>query len=48
MLPEPIKEEALHRLHRWAATAFGSLDAVSSERHSLELRVFTVPDEVAR
>ena len=42
-LPEPLKEEALHRLRRWAATAFGSLDAVFSERHSLELRRLHLP-----
>jgi hypothetical protein len=47
-LPAPIAEEALRRLSRWAAAEFGSLDAVSSERHSLELRVFTFPDEAAR
>ena len=46
VLPEPIKEEALHKLRAWAATAFGSLDAVSSERHALELRVFRFQGEV--
>jgi SAM-dependent methyltransferase len=47
-LPEPLREEALRRQRRWAATEFGSLDAVSLERHSLELQVFTFPDEEAR
>ena len=41
LLPAPIKEDALHTLRAWAATAFGSLDSVSSERHAFEVRVFT-------
>lgn len=48
VLPEPVKEAALRTLRAWAATTFGSLDAVSSERHVFELRVFTFPDEVNR
>jgi hypothetical protein len=48
VLPEPVKEEALRTLRGWAASTFGSLDAVSSERHVFELRVFTFPDEVRR
>jgi len=39
-LPEPIKEEALRRLADWAVGTFGSLDAVCSEPHAFELRVF--------
>jgi ubiquinone/menaquinone biosynthesis C-methylase UbiE len=39
-LPEPVKEEALRRLEAWAGATFGSLDAVFSERHVFELRVF--------
>lgn len=39
-LPHAIKEQALHRLGEWAATTFGSVDAVSSERQSFELRFF--------
>jgi ubiquinone/menaquinone biosynthesis C-methylase UbiE len=39
-LPGPVKDEALGRLAHWAAAHFGSLDAVSTERHAFELRVF--------
>jgi ubiquinone/menaquinone biosynthesis C-methylase UbiE len=39
-LPEPVKDEALRKLGAWAAATFGSLDAVSDERHAFELRVF--------
>jgi ubiquinone/menaquinone biosynthesis C-methylase UbiE len=39
-LPEPIKEEALGKLGAWAAATFGSVDAVFSERHQFELRIF--------
>jgi ubiquinone/menaquinone biosynthesis C-methylase UbiE len=39
-LPAPIKEEAMRRLAGWAATAFGSLDAASSEPHGFELQLF--------
>jgi SAM-dependent methyltransferase len=45
VLPEPIKDASLCTLQAWAATTFGSLDAVSSERHTFELRVFTFHDE---
>ena len=48
VLPEPVKEEALRTLRAWAVATFGSLDAVSSERHVFELRIFTFPDEVGR
>jgi ubiquinone/menaquinone biosynthesis C-methylase UbiE len=48
VLPEPVKEEALRTLRVWAVTTFGSLEAVSSERHVFELRVFTFPEEVDR
>jgi ubiquinone/menaquinone biosynthesis C-methylase UbiE len=40
MLPEPVKEEALRKLEAWAGATFGSLDAVSSERHEFELQVY--------
>jgi SAM-dependent methyltransferase len=39
-LPEPVRDEALRRLGTWAAAAFGSLDAVSDERHAFDLQVF--------
>ncbi|MHB8272566.1 class I SAM-dependent methyltransferase [Bradyrhizobium sp.] len=39
-LPAPVKEEALRRLAAWAKTAFGSLDAASSEPHEFELQLF--------
>jgi ubiquinone/menaquinone biosynthesis C-methylase UbiE len=39
-LPAPVKEEAMRRLAAWAATAFGSLDAASTEPHEFELRLF--------
>jgi ubiquinone/menaquinone biosynthesis C-methylase UbiE len=39
-LPQPIKEEVLRKLSTWATATFGSLDAVFSERHAFELRVF--------
>lgn len=48
VLPEPVKDEALRALRAWAATTFGSLDVISSERHVFELRLFTFPDEVDR
>src|SRR5207248_206442 len=40
MLPESVKEGALRKLEAWAGATFGSLDAVSSERHEFELRVY--------
>jgi SAM-dependent methyltransferase len=39
-LPEPVKEEALHKLGAWAAATFGSLDAAFCEPHAFELQVF--------
>jgi SAM-dependent methyltransferase len=39
-LPEPVKAEALAKLAAWAEAAFGSLDAVTRERHAFELRIF--------
>jgi SAM-dependent methyltransferase len=39
-LPDPVKEEALRQLRDWAVATFGSLDAVYSEPHAFELRVF--------
>jgi ubiquinone/menaquinone biosynthesis C-methylase UbiE len=39
-LPVPVKEEALRRLAAWAKTAFGSLDAASTEPHEFELQLF--------
>jgi ubiquinone/menaquinone biosynthesis C-methylase UbiE len=39
-LPEPVKEEALCALGAWAAETFGSLDAVFSEPHAFELRLY--------
>jgi SAM-dependent methyltransferase len=39
-LPAPVKEEAMRRLAVWAATAFGSLDAASTEPHEFELQLF--------
>jgi ubiquinone/menaquinone biosynthesis C-methylase UbiE len=40
VLPEPVKKEALRQLGDWAVGTFGSLDAVYSEQHAFELRVF--------
>jgi ubiquinone/menaquinone biosynthesis C-methylase UbiE len=39
-LPAPVKDEAMRRLAGWAATAFGSLDAASTEAHEFELQLF--------
>jgi SAM-dependent methyltransferase len=39
-LPAPVKEEAMRRLAAWANTAFGSIDAASSEPHEFELQLF--------
>jgi len=39
-LPRAVREQALQRLGAWAATAFGSVDAVSCERHSFELQFY--------
>jgi SAM-dependent methyltransferase len=40
-LPETVRTRALRELGDWAATTFGSLDAVSAEQHALELSIFT-------
>ena len=45
-LPDAIKTEALGRLADWAAASFGSLDAVSHERHAFELRFFQFSDRM--
>lgn len=47
-LPEPVKDESMRALAAWAAETFGSLDAVSSEPHAFELRIFTFANEVNR
>jgi ubiquinone/menaquinone biosynthesis C-methylase UbiE len=39
-LPQAVKDQALIRLGAWAVTTFGSVDAVSSERHSFELQFY--------
>ena len=39
-LPEPVKNDAMARLATWAETAFGSLDAASSEPHEFALTIF--------
>jgi SAM-dependent methyltransferase len=39
-LPAPVREEAARRLAAWAKTAFGSLDAASTEPHEFELQLF--------
>ncbi len=46
VLPLPAKDDALRKLSTWAAKTFGSLDAISSERHEFELRVFTFHKEM--
>jgi len=40
VLPEPVKEEARHKLGAWAAATFGSLDAVFLEQYRFEVQVF--------
>jgi len=47
-LPGPVKDEALGRLAHWAAAHFGSLNAVSTEQHAFELRVFRFQEEEVR
>ena len=47
-LPEEVKSDAMARLAAWAETAFGSLDASSSESHSFELQVFRYKRVAAR
>jgi demethylmenaquinone methyltransferase/2-methoxy-6-polyprenyl-1,4-benzoquinol methylase len=39
-LPAPVKDEAMRRFAAWAATAFGSLDAASTEPYEFELQLF--------
>jgi ubiquinone/menaquinone biosynthesis C-methylase UbiE len=39
-LSEPVKEKALRELGTWAAETFGSLDAIFSEPHGFELRIY--------
>jgi SAM-dependent methyltransferase len=39
-LPRKIRDAALRALERWAIETFGSVDAVSIERHAFELRFF--------
>jgi SAM-dependent methyltransferase len=39
-LPEPAREEALHRLSAWAERSYGSLDTVVAEPHIFELHVY--------
>jgi SAM-dependent methyltransferase len=39
-LPGKIRDAALWALERWAIETFGSVDAVSIERHAFELRLF--------
>jgi ubiquinone/menaquinone biosynthesis C-methylase UbiE len=47
-LPAPIKEGSLSVLGTWAAAAFGSLDAIVSERHAFELKIFKFQKEIDR
>jgi ubiquinone/menaquinone biosynthesis C-methylase UbiE len=37
VLPEPLKQDAMHRLAEWATEHFGSLDAVCAEDYRFEL-----------
>ena len=46
--PGKKKSDAMARLAAWAETAFGSLDASSSESHSFELQVFRYKRVAAR
>jgi ubiquinone/menaquinone biosynthesis C-methylase UbiE len=39
-MPPSVREQALQRLSAWATTTFGSVDAVSRERHSFDLQFF--------
>jgi ubiquinone/menaquinone biosynthesis C-methylase UbiE len=43
VLPEPVKQEAMHRLSVWAAERFGSLDTVCREDFRFELIVHRRP-----
>jgi ubiquinone/menaquinone biosynthesis C-methylase UbiE len=40
LLPPPIKDAAMRRAEVWATATFGSLDAVFTEQHHHELRIF--------
>ena len=44
-LSAPVKDAALGKLATWAATTFGSLDAIVPEPYLFELRVFKFPAE---
>jgi demethylmenaquinone methyltransferase/2-methoxy-6-polyprenyl-1,4-benzoquinol methylase len=44
-LSAPVKDAALGKLATWAATTFGSLDAIVAEPYLFELRVFRFPAE---
>jgi SAM-dependent methyltransferase len=46
-LSKPSKEEALCRLEHCAVSTFGSLDAVSIERHEFELRIYRFQDRIS-
>jgi hypothetical protein len=39
-LPPPIQEQALSRLHAWAVSRFGSIDAGFPESRSFEVDTF--------
>ena len=45
VLPDTIKDDAIARLATWAETAFGSLDAASSEVHTFELRFSSLKED---
>jgi hypothetical protein len=38
-LPEPVKQEALHRLAAWAIEQWGHLDAVRAENYRFDLTI---------
>jgi ubiquinone/menaquinone biosynthesis C-methylase UbiE len=42
-LPAKVQDHALRELSAWAKARFGSLDAVSCERHVFELRIYKFP-----
>jgi ubiquinone/menaquinone biosynthesis C-methylase UbiE len=44
-LPRALREDALHTLAAWAQTQFGGLDAMFSETHRFEMRVFRFSGE---
>lgn len=39
-LPAPVRDAAMHQLHDWAASAFGSLDVACTEPSGFELTIF--------